>query len=216
MNRKNKIRIMSICIATLGVIILAVYVTLFLRTQSYAKVEVETKRENTIEWLRSQKETNLNLYVDLLKNNANAKVKDKLYCLLEDSFNNIVNIHIEGYTDEQTAMLQLQPLFWIEDQLKDGKINNADAYKLLLLFHSEEDDSGENEEFMNFIYKEAQSYLPGPNDEVEMNRLNEILNRLSSFLERQNEKRKQVVIQPLASFLVILKHNLLNKRKKIR
>ncbi len=199
MNRKNKIRIMSICVATLGVIILAMWITLFLRTKSYAKVE--TKRENTIEWLRSQKEKDLNLYVDLLKNNSSAKVGDKLHCLLEDSFNNIVNIYIEGYTDEQTAMLQLQPLFWIESQLENEKINNADAYRLLLLFYSEEEDSGENEEFMNFIYKEAQIYLPGSNDEAEMNRLNEILNRLSSFLESQNEKREQVVIQPLASFL---------------
>ena len=98
-------------------------------------------------------------------------------------------------------MLQLQPLFWIESQLENEKINNADAYRLLLLFYSEEEDSGENEEFMNFIYKEAQIYLPGSNDEAEMNRLNEILNRLSSFLESQNEKREQVVIQPLASFL---------------
>lgn len=189
---KDSRRTVAIGITTLGVIFLAIMMVQFSKTKSYAYVRV--KRENTLEWLRKQEEYDANLYVELLKSNPYAKLGDKLDCLLDDSFGNIINIHVKGYTDERTAMLQLQPLFWIESQLENEKINNADAYRLLLLFYSEEEDSGENEEFMNFIYKEAQIYLPSPDDEAAMARLNDILNRLSSFLDSQNEKMERVVI----------------------
>ena len=123
MSRKQSVRKLLFCSTILCAVCLILIIVQFNKTKNYAK-KVEEKRENTLEWLQSQKEKDANLYVSLLTNNPYAKVEDKLHCLLEDSFSNIVNIHIKGYTDEREAMLQLQPLFWIESQLENETINN--------------------------------------------------------------------------------------------
>ncbi len=205
MSRKQSVRKLLFCSTILCAVCLILIIVQFNKTKNYAK-KVEEKRENTLEWLQSQKEKDANLYVSLLTNNPYAKVEDKLHCLLEDSFSNIVNIHIKGYTDERVAMLQLQPLFWIESQLENETINNIDAYRLLLLFCSEEDS--EDEEFMDIIQEEAYNYLPSPDDEVEMNRLHKILKRLSSFLDSLSEENEQAGVKPLVHFFIILKNNL--------
>ena len=197
MNRKNKLNAMVICCTTIMIVGMTIYTVLLLGAQSARAGE---KDETLLESSQEQKVENSNRYVDLLKENPEATVENKLNILLEYSFSNILEIYKEGYTNERTATLQLQPLFWIRQQLQDKQIDSLDAYQLLLMFHSEED--GEEGEFKEIINNEAQIYLPKLEDEDAMNRFNEILSRLSSFLDNQSEKIEQVVTKPLALFLL--------------